>query len=91
MAIPRTPIDPSRQDPGGDFYKTLVESTKAIAWSIDWASVGVATIVPPAHGERLAFIEMVDRRLYQAKMNGRNRIVDGFAAMETDAAPSRLG
>lgn len=54
-------------------------------------SVGVATMVPASDGERVEFIEMVDKRLYQAKMRGRNRIVGGSATMETDDAPNPLG
>lgn len=40
-------------------YKTLLESTKAIPWKIDWST---------------GFIEKVDRLLYQAKQSGRNCI-----------------
>lgn len=55
-------------------------------------SAGVATIIPAAQdGERVDFIELVDKRLYQAKMKGRNRIVGGSAALETDDAPILLG
>jgi diguanylate cyclase (GGDEF)-like protein/PAS domain S-box-containing protein len=42
-------------------------------------SIGVATIVPGAHDGVRAFIEMVDRRLYEAKNGGRDRIVGGPA------------
>lgn len=38
-------------------------------------SVGVASIVPKADDELVAFIEEVDRRLYLAKERGRNEIV----------------
>ena len=38
-------------------------------------SVGVGTIVPSHKDESIAFIEEVDRRLYQAKQSGRNCIV----------------
>jgi diguanylate cyclase (GGDEF)-like protein/PAS domain S-box-containing protein len=40
-------------------------------------SMGVGTIVPGAHDDARAFIEMVDRRLYEAKNGGRDRIVGG--------------
>jgi diguanylate cyclase (GGDEF)-like protein/PAS domain S-box-containing protein len=42
-------------------------------------SAGVATIVPTEEGERVEFIRQVDKRLYQAKMKGRNCVVSGFA------------
>ena len=38
-------------------------------------SIGVGTVVPTHADEPVAFIEAVDRRLYQAKENGRNCIV----------------
>lgn len=38
-------------------------------------SLGVATLVPRPGDDLLAFLETVDRRLYQAKAQGRNRIV----------------
>ena len=37
-------------------------------------SMGLGTIVPGAHDEIRNFIELVDRRLYQAKADGRDRI-----------------
>jgi diguanylate cyclase (GGDEF)-like protein/PAS domain S-box-containing protein len=42
-------------------------------------SMGVGTIVPGAHDTPRAFMEMVDRRLYEAKKGGRDRIVGGPA------------
>lgn len=40
-------------------------------------SLGVGTVIPAANEEPRPFIECVDRRLYQAKRNGRNTIEDG--------------
>jgi diguanylate cyclase (GGDEF)-like protein/PAS domain S-box-containing protein len=42
-------------------------------------SIGVGTIVPGAHDEAGGFFELVDRRLYQAKAGGRDRIDSGTA------------
>ncbi len=39
------------------------------------ASLGVATIVPTEHDELLQFIDAVDKLLYSAKQEGRNRVV----------------
>jgi len=36
-------------------------------------SLGVGTVVPTAHMEQMAFIEQVDKLLYRAKQNGRDR------------------
>jgi diguanylate cyclase (GGDEF)-like protein/PAS domain S-box-containing protein len=38
-------------------------------------SMGIGTIVPTMHDERNTFLEMVDTLMYQAKNDGRNRIV----------------
>lgn len=38
-------------------------------------SMGVGTITPSRQDEPMAFIEAVDKRLYQAKQSGRNHIV----------------
>jgi diguanylate cyclase (GGDEF)-like protein/PAS domain S-box-containing protein len=40
-------------------------------------SMGVGTIVPGANDERDGFLELVDRRLYQAKAAGRDRMSGG--------------
>jgi diguanylate cyclase (GGDEF)-like protein/PAS domain S-box-containing protein len=40
-------------------------------------SAGVATIIPSERGDRVEFIELVDKRLYQAKQEGRNCVVSG--------------
>ncbi|HEY7986016.1 MAG TPA: sensor domain-containing diguanylate cyclase [Methylophilaceae bacterium] len=40
-------------------------------------SLGVGTIIPSQQEEPTGFIEAVDKRLYQAKQQGRNRIVAG--------------
>jgi PleD family two-component response regulator len=40
-------------------------------------SLGVGTIIPEAHDTPLAFIEAVDRLLYQAKQQGRDRLLHG--------------
>ena len=38
-------------------------------------SIGVGSIVPPLDGQLMQFIEEVDKRLYRAKLGGRNRLV----------------
>ncbi len=40
-------------------------------------SIGAGTVVPMALDERQAFLELVDRRLYSAKLRGRNTTVSG--------------
>ena len=42
-------------------------------------SLGVATIVPGAHDDAAVFLDRVDRRLYQAKSAGRDRVCDSEA------------
>ena len=49
-------------------------------------SVGVGTTVPEPGADPLEFIESVDRRLYQAKLGGRNRVVGEPAAAAGDPA-----
>lgn len=45
-------------------------------------SLGVGTTVPSAHAESMAFIEQVDRLLYRAKQNGRDRAEYGVDLCE---------
>jgi diguanylate cyclase (GGDEF)-like protein/PAS domain S-box-containing protein len=40
-------------------------------------SLGVGTVIPGHDNELLPFIDAVDKRLYEAKLQGRNRIVAG--------------
>ena len=40
-------------------------------------SIGAGTVVPMVGDERQAFLELVDRRLYSAKVRGRNTTVSG--------------
>jgi diguanylate cyclase (GGDEF)-like protein len=40
-------------------------------------SLGVGTIVPGAQDDANVFLDRIDRRLYQAKSAGRDRICDG--------------
>lgn len=42
-------------------------------------SMGIGTIVPELQDELSEFLELIDRRLYQAKANGRDRIEAGAA------------
>lgn len=49
------------------------------------ASFGVATVVPGPGDDVLAFVEAVDRCLYKAKEQGRNRIVAQGASVEASA------
>lgn len=39
-------------------------------------SIGAGTIVPTLHDQVMQFIEQIDRRLYRAKQNGRNAVVE---------------
>lgn len=68
---------PAISDIDRDVYKTLLESTKAIPRRIVSSpvsvSLGVGTTQASAGSERLAFVERVDKLLYQAKHNGRMR------------------
>jgi len=52
-------------------------------------SAGVATIVPCENGDRVQFLEAVDKRLYQAKLKGRNRVVGGSPHLESDRGLER--
>ena len=49
-------------------------------------SLGVGTIIPEAHDSPLAFIEAVDRLLYQAKQQGRDRLLQGHCSTGEEGA-----
>lgn len=57
-------------------FKEQIPHANSPASQILSASIGVGTIVPTHADESGAFIEAVDRLLYRAKENGRNRIVN---------------
>jgi diguanylate cyclase (GGDEF)-like protein/PAS domain S-box-containing protein len=44
------------------------------------ASVGVGTVIPPFEGDALHFCDAVDKLLYAAKQEGRNRVSSTFSA-----------
>lgn len=49
-------------------------------------SVGIGTIVPRDADDLTAFIELVDRQLYAAKVQGRNQLVQTIHGQESDAS-----
>lgn len=56
-------------------FKEQIPHEKSEISQVLTVSLGVGTIVPSHQDEALKFIEGVDKRLYQAKQNGRNCIV----------------
>lgn len=57
-------------------YNEQMAHEKSLIGKVLTVSLGVGTIVPSQQEDATAFIEEVDKRLYQAKQQGRNRIVD---------------
>lgn len=57
--------------------KENIPHEKSQIETIVTVSLGVGTITPTAGDRPLDFIEQVDKRLYQAKQKGRNRIAAG--------------
>jgi diguanylate cyclase (GGDEF)-like protein/PAS domain S-box-containing protein len=57
--------------------KEQIPHEKSQASQVLTFSLGVGTIIPSQTEEPIGFIEEVDRRLYQAKKNGRNCIIEG--------------
>lgn len=55
------------------FKEQIPHATSPIS-PILTVSLGVNTIIPGHQDQPLAFVEAVDRRLYQAKQSGRNRV-----------------
>ena len=58
-------------------FKEQIAHEKSTVSQVLTVSIGVAAIVPTNNDEPLAFIEAVDKLLYQAKQKGRNCIVNG--------------
>lgn len=58
-------------------FKEQIPHAKSGVSHVITISLGVGAIIPSHKDEALKFIEEVDRRLYQAKQQGRNRIAAG--------------
>ena len=58
-------------------FKTQIPHAHSAVGQILTISLGVGTITPTHKDDAIAFIETVDRQLYQAKQRGRNCIVNG--------------
>jgi len=58
-------------------FKEQIPHAKSDVGQLLTISLGIGAITPTQQDRPLAFIEEVDRRLYQAKQQGRNRIVHG--------------
>jgi diguanylate cyclase (GGDEF)-like protein/PAS domain S-box-containing protein len=56
-------------------FKEQIPHESSLVSHVLTISIGVASIIPGHEDEALRFVEEVDRRLYMAKENGRNRIV----------------
>ena len=58
-------------------FKAQIPHEKSPASHILTLSLGIGTVIPTHHDDPIRFIEEVDKRLYQAKQQGRNCIVKG--------------
>jgi diguanylate cyclase (GGDEF)-like protein/PAS domain S-box-containing protein len=58
-------------------FKEQIPHEKSLVSQILTISIGVGTIIPSQKDEPIAFIEQVDKLLYQAKQSGRNCVVNG--------------
>lgn len=56
-------------------FKEQIPHESSLVSHVLTISIGVASIIPGHEDKALTFVEEVDRRLYMAKENGRNRIV----------------
>jgi diguanylate cyclase (GGDEF)-like protein/PAS domain S-box-containing protein len=57
-------------------FKAQIPHKKSQVSQLVTISIGLATIIPTKQDEPIDFIEVADKRLYQAKQKGRNCIVD---------------
>ena len=58
-------------------FKEQIPHEKSQISHVLTISLGVGTIMPSHKEEPISFIELVDKRLYQAKQKGRNCIITG--------------
>lgn len=58
-------------------FKAQIAHEKSEVSQLLTISIGVNTIVPSHDDELLGFVDAVDKLMYQAKLTGRNRIVNG--------------
>jgi diguanylate cyclase (GGDEF)-like protein/PAS domain S-box-containing protein len=58
-------------------FKSQIPHAESPVSQLVTVSIGVGTIVPSQTDYLLSFIDVVDKRLYQAKQRGRNRISNG--------------
>lgn len=56
-------------------FNAQIPHEKSLISQVLTVSLGLATTTPSQQDESISFIEEVDKRLYQAKQQGRNRIV----------------
>jgi diguanylate cyclase (GGDEF)-like protein len=58
-------------------FKSQIPHAESPVSQLVTVSIGVGTIVPSQSDYLMSFIDLVDKRLYQAKQRGRNRISNG--------------
>jgi len=58
-------------------FEAQIPHAKSLVSHLVTLSLGVGTIIPTHQDVPLHFIDLVDKRLYQAKQNGRNGVVNG--------------